>query len=217
MLQYKKVYFDYSSMTYKLIPLTILAVITVYLIETYPLKPVQTLWIFAVPFIFYALTHKFGNPKLSNELLAPLFSFALIFYAFGGHLFQQNAQKPKNVANIVNIEELTTIVEQNKSFLPSKTDELTTLLDINVLEGSDEYILTLQLHDIDVDNTNLELLNSTLSDGLKGQCQHKGYRNLHKLGIKVSYQYVDDNKRHIGTHKADLSACKKSKTINSEA
>lgn len=178
-------------------------------IELFTPNPIDTYHVFWVPVIFILVTRIIGHKKLSEALITPLFILTLSFYVFGGHVVKNEVQQVTKVSQIGNIQQLTALVDRNAYSLPQKIDPLTTLIKISVIEEKAEYELTLMLHDIDIKSTNREILNQSLSDGLLKQCGNEAFKHLHKLGIKIAYNYIDMNQNPIGRHFADLSNCNK--------
>ena len=181
----------------------------VLILEAFTPKPLNNLYIFLVPLVFFVISSMFGHKRLSLELTVPLFVVSLGFYAFGGHVFDNPQVEIKKVSQVKNINQLSALVAKNSYNLPSKIDELTTLTNISVNTQDNEYELTLMLSDIYIEHTDRRALNNTLSLGLSQQCHNESFRHLNHLGIKITYHYIDANRQKIGKHQVNLKDCQK--------
>ena len=198
----------------------IAAIFTAVAVTVIQPNPLNTLYVFAVPVVYLLLTPKLrlsGNTKML--LTGMLFIITLNVYSFGGYIDTKqetlnNTASVRHVSDVGTIGQLETMVNTSNIKLPIQVDMLTMLTDIDVDNEKRQYIMTLQLIDINVTTTDTAELNKLLKAGLNSQCNNTNFAHLDTIGIDVFYRYVDMNSDFIGKHKVDFTECKKN---NSEA
>lgn len=198
------------------------ALLTAVAVTYIPSQPLSSLYVFLIPIGYLIVTPKLKLSETKKTLLTGLlFIFTMNVYSFGGYLNNKETKinaisvqnSPiKHITDVKTIDELKTLVNLANMNFPIKVDMLTMLTNISINSQKREYVMTLQLNDIDVDSTDIGALNNLLSDGLNSQCDNGNFKYLHSIGINVYYEYIDTNKHAIGKHLVDFSKCSQNTT-----